>query len=53
MSDHYLVYCLKKLNGAHREDQKIIETRSMKTLMKLLFSLMCLKLTEIEQWQTY
>ena len=29
MSDHYLIYCLKKLNGARRKDHKVIKTRSM------------------------
>ena len=30
MSDHYLVYCLRKLNGARRKDHKVIKTRAMK-----------------------
>ena len=29
MSDHYSIYCLKKLNGARRKDHKVIKTRSM------------------------
>ena len=29
MSDHYSIYCLKKLNVARRKDQKVIKTRSM------------------------
>ena len=45
MNNHCLVYCLRKLNGAQRQDHKVIKT---KTLIKLLFSLMCLKLIGIE-----
>ena len=30
MSDHYLVYYLRKLNGAQRKNHKLIKTRSMK-----------------------
>ena len=37
MSDPYLVYCLK-FYGAQRKDHKVIKTRSMKILMKLLVS---------------
>ena len=31
MSDYYLVYCIRKLNGALKRDHKIIITRVMKT----------------------
>ena len=31
MSDYYLVYCLRKLNGARRKDQKVIKESSMKS----------------------
>ena len=30
MSGHYLVYCLRKLNGTRREDHKVIKTGSKK-----------------------
>ena len=30
MSDHSLIYCLRNLNGARRNDHKVIKTRSMK-----------------------
>ena len=30
MSDHYLVYCIRKLNGALKRDHKIVTTRVMK-----------------------
>ena len=30
MSDHCLIYCLRKFNGARRKDHKVIKTRSMK-----------------------
>ena len=37
MSDHYLVYCLRKLNGACRKDHKVIKTRSMKNFDETAF----------------
>ena len=37
MSDHYLVYCLRKLNGARRKDHKVIKTRSMKNFDETAF----------------
>ena len=43
MSDHYLVYCLRKLNGAPGENHKIIETRSMKNFDETAF------LTDVSQ----
>ena len=30
MSDHYMVYCIRKFNGAVERDHKIIKTRKMK-----------------------
>ena len=30
MSDHYMVYCIRKFNGAIARDHKIIKTRKMK-----------------------
>ena len=30
MSDHYLVYCIRKLNGSLKRDRKIITTRVRK-----------------------
>ena len=30
MSDHYLVYCIRKLNGSLQRDHKIITTRVMR-----------------------
>ena len=32
MSDHYLVYCLRKLNGARRKHHKVIKMRFVLTL---------------------
>ena len=37
MSDHYLVYCFRNLNGARRKDYKEIKTRSMKNLNETAF----------------
>ena len=37
MSDQYLVYCLRKLNGARRKDHKVIKTRSMKNCYETAF----------------
>ena len=34
MSDHYLIYCIRKLNRALKRDHKIITTRVMKRLLK-------------------
>ena len=48
MSDHYIVYCLRKLNGTRRKDHKVIKMRPINTLIQLLFSWMCLKLIGIE-----
>ena len=30
LSDHYLVYCIRKFNGAVEKDHKMIKTRKMK-----------------------
>ena len=30
MSDHYMVYCIRKFNGAVEKDHKVIKTRKMK-----------------------
>lgn len=30
MSDHYMVYCIRKLNGSFKKDHKAIKTRNMK-----------------------
>ena len=30
MSDHYMVYCIRKFNGAVEKDHKIIKTRTIK-----------------------
>ena len=30
MSDHYMVFCVRKFDGALLQDRKIIKTRSMK-----------------------
>ena len=36
MSDHYMVFCVRKFEGALQEDRKIIKTRSIKkTLTKM------------------
>ena len=37
MSDHYLVYCLRTLNGVRRKDHKVIKTRSMKSFNDTAF----------------
>ena len=37
LSDDYLVYCLAKLNGAHKKDHKAIQTRSMKNFDETTF----------------
>ena len=43
LSDHYLVYCFRKLNAAHRKDHKVIKTRSMKKFDETAF------LTDVSQ----
>ena len=30
MSDHYMIYCIRKFNGAVEKDHKMIKTRKMK-----------------------
>ena len=37
MSDHYLVYCIRKLNGALKRDHKVITTRVMKRFSEIDF----------------
>ena len=37
MSDHYLLYCLRKFSGAHRKDYKVIKTKSMKNFDETAF----------------
>ena len=37
MSDHYLVYCLRKVNGARRKDHKVIKPKSMKIFDETAF----------------
>ena len=32
MSDHYIVYCIRKLNACFKKDHKAIKTRNMKRL---------------------
>ena len=44
LSDHFLVYCIQKFNGAVNKGHKMIKTRKMKNLMKKLSWLMFLAL---------
>ena len=37
MSDHYLVYCIRKLNGALKRDHKFITNRVMKRFSEIDF----------------
>ena len=37
MSDHYMVFCVRKFEGALRKDHKVITTRSMKNFDKDAF----------------
>ena len=32
LSDHYLVYCIRKINGEVTKDQNVIKTRMMNTI---------------------
>ena len=36
-SDHYLVYCIRKLKGALKRDHKVITTRVMKRFSEIDF----------------
>ena len=42
MSDHYMVYCIRKFNGAVEKGHKMIKTRKMKNLMRRHSHLMLL-----------
>ena len=50
MSDHYMVYCIRKVNGSFEKDHKVIKTRNMKNfseealLLLLLLLLLCYSL---------
>ena len=37
MSDHYMVYCIRKFNGAVDKDHKVIKTRKMKNFNEAAF----------------
>ena len=37
MSDHYMVYCIRKLNGSFKKDHKTIKTRNMKNFSERAF----------------
>ena len=37
MSDHYMVYCIRKLNGSFKKDHKAIKTRNMKNFSEEAF----------------
>ena len=37
MSDHHLVYCIRKFNGAVEKGHKVIKTRKMKNFNELAF----------------
>ena len=39
LSDHYMVFCIRKYNGAVEKDHKMIKTRKMKNFDKLAFLL--------------
>ena len=41
MSDHYLVYCIRKLNGTLKREHKVITTRVMKRFSEKIFSRRC------------
>ena len=42
LSDHYLVYCRRKFNGAIIKDHKVIKTRNLKKFAKATFLMMLL-----------
>ena len=37
MSDHYMVYCIRKFNGAVEKSHKMIKTRKMKNFNEQAF----------------
>ena len=37
MSDHYMVYCIRKLNSSFKKDHKAIKTRNMKNFSEEAF----------------
>ena len=37
MSDHYMVYCIPKLNGSFKKDNKAIKRRNMKNFSEEAF----------------
>ena len=37
MSDYYVVFCVRKLNGTHGKDHKMIKTKSMKNFDETAF----------------
>ena len=50
LSDHYMVYCTRKLNGSISKNYKSIKTRNMEKFSEEAFEEMLLLLIESKLW---